>query len=66
MIWIALTLWVLIGIYAFYLEVRRTTKNQMQDYYDNSKLELLSIFVIYCIIGIVVLLFSWLEDKEEF
>ena len=37
MIWIALTLWVLIGIYAFYLELASTPKYQVQEYFDDNK-----------------------------
>ena len=65
MIWIALTLWVLIGIYAFYLELASTPKYQVQEYFDDNKLGLLVLFLMYCSIGIVILLFSWLDGNSN-
>lgn len=63
--WIFILVWIMLGILAFYLEVKNTTREQMIMFFDDRKLELFVVFITYCIIGALFLVFSLLEDNIE-
>ena len=64
MIWI-LTIWISIGIYAFYLELTNIPINEVRTYYETDKVKFLLVFFLYCVVGALFLLFGWLEERDE-
>ena len=66
MIWIIfIVIWILLGIFAFYLEVKNTTKEQMLAFYGDRLGELFIVFLVYCLMGAIFLMFFLLDHTKD-